>query len=386
MPSVEHYICYDGAKEGGHDWNSLLAEAPAAPSVNVSDTDPAHLSFTSGTLGKPKGALLPHGYTARATQCIAERLDLSSADVSLGPTSLSSSFHLVANLLPGIHRGVKIGLMTEWDAETAWEEMDKRSVSLFPSNPLLLAEILEVSRQKGRKPAALRSAVSGGAPVPPDLKRAYQDELGEYLVESYGQSELGGFVALGYPRRQEGEQLAAIGRHLPDKEVRIVNEQDEEVPIGDPGEMVIRGGFMSSYWEMPEKTAEILRNGWLHTGDMGRMNSEGYISMLGRWSERIISSGAVVFPRAMEEALYRNSAVRYAAVIDKADEEAGEIPKAIVALHEGTTATPEELLELCYSELGRENSPSAVEIIPEMPMTPTGKISKAELQEREKTL
>ncbi len=386
MRSVEHYICFDGAKEGAHDWSMLLQSAPPPPSVAVSDEDPAHLSYTSGTSGKPKGAVLAHGFTARATHCIAERLGLFSADVSLGPTSLSSSYHLVANLLPGIHRGVTIGIMSRWDAETAWEEMDRRGVTLFPSNPLLLTDILEVSRQKGRKPDALRIALSGGAPAPPDLKRAYRDELGVFLVESCGQSELGGFVALGYPRREEGERLEAIGPPLPDKEVRIVDEQGNEVPVGEPGEMVLRGGFMWGYWKMPEKTAATLRNGWLHTGDMGRMDSEGYISMLGRWSERIVSAGKVIFPRAMEEALYRHPAVRYVAVIGKLDSDAGEIPKAIVALHERESATPEELLVHCHAELGAEKSPTLVEIIPEMPMTPTGKISKAELERRERAL
>jgi len=276
--------------------------------------------------------------------------------------------------------------MTHWDAETAWKEMDARGVTLFPSNPLLLAEILEVSRRKGRKPGRLRIGVSGGAPVPPDLKKAYQDELGVCLVESYGQSELGGFVALGYPRQQEGDRLAAIGPALPDKEVRIVDEKDNEVPTGAPGEMVLRGGFMWGYWQMLEKTAETLRNGWLHTGDMGRMDSEGYVSMLGRWSERIVSAGKVIFPRAMEEAFYRHPAVRYVAVIGKPDPEAGQTPKAIVALHVGKSATSEELLAHCQAELGAENSPALVEVIPEMPMTPTGKISKAALEEREKKI
>lgn len=386
LPSIQHYICFDGPQEGALDWNALLEEKQAPPGVEVSDRDPAHLSYTSGTTGKPKGAVLEHGYTARATHCIAERLDLSSADTSLGPTSLSSSYHLVANLLPGIHRGVTIGMMSKWDAEKAWEEMDRRDVTLFPSNPPLLTDILNMSRQRGRKPGALRMGVSGGAPVPPDLKRAYQDELGVFLVESYGQSELGGFVALGYPRQQEGEHLEAIGLPLPDKEVRIVDEDDNEVPIGEPGEMVLRGGYMWGYWEMPEKTDETLRNGWLHTGDMGRMDSEGYVFMLGRWNERIVSSGKIIFPRPMEEALYKNPAVQYAAVIGKPDEQAGEIPKAIVSLYEGKSATSDELLELCHAELGEENSPAIIEIIPEMPMTPTGKIGKAELKVREQNL
>ena len=279
-----------------------------------------------------------------------------------------------------------IGLMSKWDPVTAWEEMDKREVTVFPSNPLWLTDLLHVCRDKGRKPSALRMGLSGGAPVPPDLKRTYRDELDVFLIESYGQSELGGFVALGHPKSESGAQLDSIGTALPDKEVRIVDEQDNEVPTGDPGEMAIRGGYMWGYWNMPEKTAEALRGGWLHTGDMGRMNPEGYIYMLGRWSERLVSNGKVIFPRDMEEALYRHPAVVYVAVIGKPDAEAGEIPKGIVALYEGKSATSEELLKHCHDELGEENSPAMIEIIPVMPMTPTGKIAKAELQEREKSL
>lgn len=386
MSSVQHYVCFDGPREGAHSWSELLAAAPPPPAVEVSDMDAAHLSYTSGSSGAPKGAVLAHGFTARATHCIAERLGLSSADVSLGPTSLASSYHLVANLLPGMHRGVAIGVMTRWDPAIAWDEMERRGVTVLVGNPLLFADILNICRERGHKPHALRLALSGGAPVPPDLKRAFVDELGIFLAESYGQSELGGFVALGYPRHEPEERRFAIGPTLPDREVRIVDEQDREVPIGEPGEMVIRSGYMLGYWEMPEKTAEVLRNGWLHTGDMGRMDREGYISMLGRWSERIVCAGKVIFPRPMEEALLRHPAVRYVAVIGKPDPVRGEVPKAIVELYAGQTATPEELLAHCHAQLGATASPELVEIIPEMPMTPTGKIGRADLQRREREL
>jgi acyl-CoA synthetase (AMP-forming)/AMP-acid ligase II len=273
--------------------------------------------------------------------------------------------------------------MGKWNPETAWDEMERRAVTVFVSNPLLLTDILNTSRARGRKPAALRAGVSGGAPVPPELKAAYQDELGVILVESYGQSELGGFVALGYPSRVNGHHLSAIGAPLPDKEVRIVDENDREVPSGQPGEMVIRGGFMTGYWRLPEKTDEALRGGWLHTGDMGRMDAEGFVYMLGRWSERIVSAGRVIYPRPMEEALLRHPAVRYVAVIGRPDAEQGEVPKAIVALYDGQAATPEALLAHCHAQLGAADSPAEVEIIDPMPMTPTGKIAKADLKQRE---
>ncbi len=383
MPSVRHYICLDGEKPGSHDWNALLSANLKPPAVKVDAEDPAHLSYTSGSSGKPKGAILAHGYTARATHCIAERLQLSPADVSYGPTSLASSYHLVGNLLPGIHRGVYIGIRTRWNVETVWQEMDERGVTFMVANPLLLNDLLLHSRKMGRKPAVLRFVVSGGAPVPPELKMAYQDELGAPLVESYGQSELGGFVALGYPRAVHGEQFKAIGPELPDREVRIADEQDNEVPTGTPGEILIRGGVMVGYHNLPEKTAEALRNGWLHTGDMGVMDEQGYIRLVGRWSERILMHGQVIFPRPLEEALLRHPAVRYVCVIAKKDSAAGQVPKAIVELYPEAQTTAEELLRHCAALLGENNPLREVEIIDQMPMTPTGKIGRADLQTRE---
>ena len=383
MPSIEHYLCMDGEQEGAQDWNKLVAEAENPPTVEVTADDPAHLSYTSGSSGDPKGALLAHGPTARASHCIAERLQMTSADVTLGSTSPASSYGLVVNLLPSIHRGATIGLLSRWDPAKAWDDMEDRGVTLFPANPLVFSEILAECRKRGRKPSALRIAPSGGAPVPPDLKQAYQDELGVHLVESYGQSELGGFVGLGFPKPESGEQFSAIGPPLPDKEVRILDENDNEVPNGQPGEMCIRGGFMVGYWDMPDKTAEAIRDGWLHTGDMGRMDSEGYIHMLGRWSERIVTNGTVIYPRAMEEAFLKHPAVQYVAVIGKPDEDAGELPKAVISLHEGQSASEEDLLLHGRELLGEKDSPSLIEIIAEMPMTPTGKIGRAQLQKRE---
>ncbi len=386
MKSVEHYICFDGSRPGALGWNELIAAELAPPVVQVDGEDAAHLSYTSGSAGKPKGAILAHGFTARATHCIAERLQLSAEDVSLGPTSLASSYNLVGNLLPGIHRCVNIGIRTRWDGEVVWEEMDRRGVTFLVANPLLLNDLLLVSRKMGRKPARLRFVVSGGAPTPPELKLAWQDELGAPLVESYGQSELGGFVALGYPRAESGNRLKAIGQEVPDREVRIADENDQEMPAGSPGEILIRGGVMVGYHNLPEKTAEVLRNGWLHTGDMGVMDNEGYIRLVGRWSERIFSFGKVIFPRPMEEALLRHPAVHYACVIAKSDPQAGQLPKGVVELYPDKLATPEELLQHCFQLLGEKNSPHLIEIIDKMPMTPTGKIGRADLLARENAL
>lgn len=377
--NVTHYICFDGIRDFALGWSENLEAAPVPPDIRVTDMDAAHLSYTSGSSGPSKGALLAHGYTARATHTIAERLDLSSADVSLGVTSLSSSFHLVANLLPGVHRAMSIGVRKDWQPVEVWQEMEERGVTFFAGNPLVLGDLLKESRDRGRKPRALTRCISGGAPLPPDVKLAYYEEFGVHIVESYGQSELGGFVAMGYPRFEEGKRFYAIGPGLPDRETIVADENGQEVPVGEPGELLIRNNVMLGYWNMPEKTDSVIRDGWLHTGDMGVMDEEGYFTLLGRWSERMVISGRVVFPRYMEEALLRHPVVHYAGVIARQDEVNGQIALGIVELYPGQVVRPDELLAHCRGILGVDDSPGEVMIIEKMPMTPTGKIGKQEL-------
>ncbi|HEV8298700.1 MAG TPA: long-chain fatty acid--CoA ligase, partial [Acidimicrobiales bacterium] len=233
LPSVEHYICLDGPQPGALSWPDLLEGASAPPPDVTREDDPAHLSYTSGTSGRPKGALLAHEPTTRATNCIAERLRIDSSDVLFGPTALSSSYQLVANLLPGLHRGCHVHVMGKWEAASGWQALDTARATVFAANPTLLTDVLVQSRALRRVPCAVRVGLSGGGPVPPSLKRAWRDELCLPLVESYGQSELGGFVALGQPKLVDSAHLSAIGRSLPDKEVRILDDDDREVPMGD---------------------------------------------------------------------------------------------------------------------------------------------------------
>ncbi|MGH2555120.1 MAG: class I adenylate-forming enzyme family protein, partial [Actinomycetota bacterium] len=378
LRSVRHYVCLDGSRDGSLGWNELLDGAPSPPPDQTEETDVAHLSYTSGTSGDPKGACLAHEPTMRATRCIAERLRVEASDVSLGPSALSSSYHLVANLLPGMHRGATVCVMSKWEAEKGWVSTEELGATILAGNPTILRDMLEVSRQRGRAPAGLRLGVSGGAPVPPELKIAWRDELGVTLAESYGQSELGGFVGLGSPDPVLDEKVLACGRPLPDKEVRILDDEGEEVALGAIGEICLRGGFMAGYWKRPEKTAETLRGGWLHTGDVGCMDADQFVYVRGRLSERLRVAGEYWYPRDLEEILMRHPTIREAAVIGLPDEKLGQRPVACVTLRdEGIDV--DEVVRFAERELGRKLDHLSVRPIDQMPMTPTGKISKAQL-------
>lgn len=377
--AASQLVCMDGAQEGAQSWPELMRAAFPAP-ADPSDEDAiAHLSYTSGTSGQPKGACLAHEPVVRATRCIAERLRISSGDVSFGPTALSSSYQLVSNLLPLLHHQCTVNVMRFWDGKAGYDALEAARASIFAANPTFLAEVLEESRARGKPPSTLRLGLSGGGPVPPQLKKAWRNELALPLVESYGQSELGGFVALGNPELPTDQAITTIGRTLPDKEVRILDHDDREVRPGEVGEIVLRGGYMKGYWDMPEKTAQTLRGDWLHTGDLGLIDLEGRLTLRGRRSELIVVDGESWFPRDIEEALMLDRRVLQAALIGLPDGELGQRPAAFLVRSAGATVNPDELKVLAAQNCKHDLSHMTVTFLDSLPMTPTGKISKAQL-------
>jgi len=381
--SVRHLVCMDGPQDGALSLPELLAARLRPPPDPGQETAIAHLAYTSGTTGKPKGACLAHEPTTRAARCIAERLRITNADESFGPTALSSSYQLVGNLLPPLSRGAGVHVMGKWNQSAGWDALERTHASLLVANPTLLGQVLVESRTRGRVPGRLRAGLSGGGPVPPTLKKAWRDELKLPLIESFGQSELGGFMALGFPELVEDDALLTrVGPALPDKEVRIVDTDRNPVAPGVIGEVELRGGFMHGYWERPEKTAETIGTGWLRTGDLGLIDRDGFITMRGRRSELIETNGVLWFPRDVEEAFCRVPGVAQAALIGVPDAEHGQRPLAFVQLLDGHRLEPETLKAALVGTVPYELGPLRVHIVADLPMTPTGKISKAELAAR----
>ena len=379
MSSIASYLCMDGPQPGAKGWSDVVQAADPLPIQNFDASLPFHLSFTSGSTGRPKGAVLGQEATVRATACIAERLELTSQDSSLGATSPASSYGLVAHWLPGLHRQMTVGLRKAFNASEVFDDIEANNVTYLASNPPQLKDLLVECRSRGHAPTSLKLVVSGGEAVPAELKRAYYDELGIAFCESYGQSELGGFVGLGRRSRPPEDLFGSVGEPLPDKEVRVLNDAGSEVPTGEAGELCIRGGYMVGYWQEPEKTDSAIRDGWLHTGDLGRMATTGHITTLGRYSERIETPTGVVLPRAIEDALIScHEAVRHVAVVPGPDG-----PRAVVALWPDQISAPSaDLLVALYR--ARDDKADQrlhdVVVIDTMPMTSTGKLDRVALR------
>ena len=378
--SVRHLVCMDGPQEGATALSELMGAhfAPGPDPRNESAI--AHLSYTSGTTGKPKGACLAHEPTVRAARCIAERLHITGDEVSFGPTALSSSYQLVGNLLPPLSVGAAVQVMGKWNQASGWQAMDAAQAHILVGNPTLLQEVLTESRLQGRTPAGLRMGLSGGGPVPTSLKKAWRDELKLPLVESFGQSELGGFMAMGFPQLEhDDKRLLRVGPALPDKEVWIADAAGQRLPPNATGEIVLRGGNMKEYWGLPEKTAQVLRGDELHTGDLGFMDAQGYITMRGRRSELVNVAGIDWYPRDIEDALCEHPDVEQAAMVGTPDAKLGRKPVAFVKLRAGVTSGIAGLAEFLIGRTDYDTPLMEIRAIDTFPMTPTGKIAKAEL-------
>ena len=386
VSSIRHLVCMDGAQDGALSLPDLL-KAKLRPGPDPEDESAiAHLSYTSGTTGRPKGACLAHEPTIRAVRCIAERLRLRATDVSLGPTALSSSYQLVGNLLPSMAQGMHSHVMSTWTPSTGWEALHASGATLLVGNPTLLQDVLTESVQRGHAPKGLRLGLSGGGPVPTTLKKAWRDQLGLPLVESFGQSELGGFMALGYPELEfDDAKLGRVGPPLPDKEVWIAGPQGQKLPSKQVGEIVLRGGFMRGYWNKPDASVKAIgrrHSDVLMTGDLGWMDADGFVTMRGRRSEILNINGQAWYPRDVEEALCNQSCIRQAAMVGIPHAALGTQPTAFVTLHDGVAATSvhvDTLKQVLQADVGTDLSTLRIEIIKDLPMTPTGKIAKGEL-------
>jgi acyl-CoA synthetase (AMP-forming)/AMP-acid ligase II len=336
-----------------------------------------NISFTTGTTGRPKGVVLMHGPLALATSCIAERMALSAEDVILHPGPLYSSFHLVAMLLPGIHRCSTMGLQSTWDPGEAWRLVEERHVTVFTAYPMILADFVEYAREHQRSGGTLRLAMSGGSTTALEIKRRYRQHLGVPLIESYGQSELGGFFALGDPREAVSDDLRQFptGRALPDKIVAILDDDDHEVPVGACGEIALRGGYMQGYWNAPDQSALALRGGWLHSGDLGRMDADGFITLLCRKGDQVERQGQWTSVRELEETLYAHPAVEHAAAITMGDQSI----VAYVSLFDAAVSAA-DLQAYAQARVPPELRPRSVEILDVMPRTSSGKLNKPALK------
>jgi long-chain acyl-CoA synthetase len=359
----------------------LLSEKPSSPmTLDCAPHDTATMIYTSGTTGYPKGAMITHANFYSNVQGIIKALALDEDMVRVSVTPLFHAMGLTVNMLAVVFLGASAVIQAKLDFEEFLKANEKYKATMISGAPALHYMLVHDPRTKNYDLSLWKVAMSGSAPLAVDVLKKFEEKFQIPMVEAYGLTEVTTAATANpvFGVRKPG----SVGLPLPDLEVKIFDEQDREIPAGEVGEVVIRGpAVMKGYYNNPEATAETLKGGWLHTGDLGKKDEEGYVYILDRKKDMIICSGYNVYPREVEELLHTHPAVMEAAVIGIPDPKRGESPMAFVIPRPGKKVTEGELIQFCKDNLANYKVIKAVKFVEEFPRNPNRKVLKRELRE-----
>jgi long-chain acyl-CoA synthetase len=344
------------------------------------DDDDAVILYTSGTTGVPKGAELTHANLLRNAEVTATTLlDTGPGDVIMGCLPLFHSFGLTCGLNAAVLGGACLALLPRFDPGAALEMISREKVTIFEGVPTMYAALLHHPDAARADTSSLRVCVSGGAALPLEILRGFEDTFGCPILEGYGLSETSPVASFNHPDRPR--KPGSIGTPVAGVQMRVVDDAGAEVPPGQVGEVVIRGhNVMKGYWKNPDATAAAIPDGWFRTGDLARVDEDGYFFIVDRKKELIIRGGYNVYPREVEEALYEHPDVAGVAVVGIPHESLGEEVGAAVALKPGASVTPGELQEFARDRVAAYKYPRQVWLVEQLPKGPTGKILRREVR------
>ncbi|WP_406024218.1 AMP-binding protein [Nocardioides sp. NBC_00850] len=349
-----------------------------APASAASDF--ALVIYTSGTTGKPKGVLLDHANLAAMSTSIIEHFSLTDTDTSLLVLPLFHVNGLVASVLSVLRAGGNVVVGPRFSPDTFWDVVEAHRPTYFSAVPTIYA-ILDARTHRAVDTSSLRFVICGAAPMPAELITRFEERFQVPVIEGYGLSE--GTVVSAINPVDGPRKPGTVGVALPGQEVVVVSVDGDPQPRGQRGEVVIRGAnVMRGYLGRPEETAKVVRDGWLHTGDVGIIDEDGYLRIVDRLKDMIIRGGENIYPKEIEECLYGHPAVLEAAVVGKPDDVFGEVPVAYVATKPGLAATPDELLAHCSTALARYKVPTQIHVRTELPKNSVGKLVKGLLRDQ----
>jgi long-chain acyl-CoA synthetase len=366
--------------EPGEFETLLERSAPSGDVAELDGGDTAVILYTSGTTGKPQGAELTHSNLLRTVEVSVGLFGLDERAVTLGALPLFHSFGQTCALNATVAVCGCLTLIPRFDGGKALEILERDRVTVFEGVPTMYAAMLNDPRGDATDTSALEVCVSGGAAMPVEIMRGFEEKFGCRVLEGYGLSETSPVAS--FNRRDRERKPGSIGVPVDGVEMRVIDDDGNEVPQGDVGEIAIRGhNVMKGYWRREEATADAIdADGWFKTGDMARVDEDGYFFIVDRKKELVIRGGFNVYPREIEEVIYEHPAVREAAVIGIPHAELGEEVAAAIALKAGADVGPGELRDFVKQRVAAYKYPRQIWLVDELPKGPTGKILKREIK------
>jgi len=378
-------------KTGIYFFKDLISKYPAnPPKVEInSREDLVALQYTGGTTGTSKGAMLTHmNLVSNAIMCAAWLQGTESDETFLAVLPLFHIYGMTTSMNAPIYLAGKSILLPRFEVSSTFQAIQKYRVTVFCGAPTMYAMLLSHPDLGKYDCTSVRFCISGSAPLPPEVQKKFMEVTGGVLVEGYGLTESSPVTHCNpLDKSMKTVKVGSIGLPWPDTDAKIMDVEtgEKELGVGEVGELVVKGPqMMKGYWKMPDETAAVLRKGWLYTGDIGKMDEDGYFYITDRKKDLIKYKGYSVYPREIEDVLYEHPAVKLCGVIGKPDPVAGEIPKAFVVLKEEATATEKEIMDFVNERVAPYKAIRVLEFRKELPMTLVGKVLRRVLQEEEK--
>jgi acyl-CoA synthetase (AMP-forming)/AMP-acid ligase II len=387
---IRHYVCIGDKPEGMENYEEVLAgNEPVEPDEDIRDDDVVYIIYTSGTTGVPNGAMITHGGQRECSRSMAIEVGIRRVEKHLEGMTL---FHIGPRsfLFPIFHRGCTNYLVERFDAKTFMEIIERERITTTELVPTQIAMMLDLPDQEKYDTSSLNTVFYAGMPMPVAVLKRGIERFGRVFVQGFGQTETGPLITCfcreyHNPDGDETDlkRLGSCGQPAIDVEVRIVDEADVEVGRNEVGEILAKHAWtMKGYWNKADLTARTMKDGWVRTGDMGYMDEDGFLYIVDRKKDMIISGGENIYPREIEEVLYSHPAVREAAVIGVPSEKWGEDVKAVIALKSGFIATDQEIIDFCKDRLAAYKKPKSIDFMDELPKTGSGKIYKRPLKQK----
>ena len=354
----------------------LMADSPdfsvSASGPSTAYQDPALYLYTSGTTGRPKGVVLTHRNLTSNVESCAKAGQFDHRDGFLCLLPFFHTYAITGTMLLPLLNGCKMVLVDRFQPLKVLKLIEDHNISVFLAIPSMYRVL--AGTDGGFNVKSVRFPISGGEPLPMAVAEAFEKRFGVPVFEGYGQTEAAPVVTLNVPGRNKP---GTVGPPLPGVDIAIWDDEKRVLDVEQVGEIMVRGNnVMAGYYHLPEETEKTITNGWLHTGDLGKLDSEGFVTITGRKKDLIISAGENIYPREIEEVLALHPAVKEVAVIGIKDEVRGETPKAFLIAREGMTIDDRELRAFCRGKLAGYKIPRHFEVLADFPRTPTGKVLK----------